>query len=405
MATAETSKYKYPTKVYEVCADSPHSIIVHSGGTSSGKTYSIIQYLFTVAAYVPNQVITVAGQDIPNLKKGAYRDAQTIFYSDPFLISQSSFHNKSNREFQFKNGSVIEFNSYADFQDAKSGKRQFLFVNEANGVSYEIFEELQVRTTKKTFIDFNPTARFWAHDKLEHRKDVEWFNSTFLDNPFIKDSIQKKIEGYEPTPENIARGTANEYRWLVYGKGEVGRLEGLVFPDFKVGDFPEEYKWRIWGMDFGYTNDPTTLIEIRYAHGNLYAKQHIYETGLTNPDICSRLDRMEFPRNEQIVADSAEPKSIEEIKRRGFRITGAEKGRDSINQGIDAIKRYKLYIDKSSKDLIEEFSSYTWDKDKDGNPTNKPIDSFNHGIDAFRYALSNKILNDRKTLKPELINL
>jgi phage terminase large subunit len=399
MATAEMSNFKYPTKVFEVCADSPHSIIVHSGGTSSGKTYSIIQYLFTVAAYVPNQVITVAGQDIPNLKKGAYRDAQTIFYSDPFLISQSSFHNKSNREFQFKNGSVIEFNSYADFQDAKSGKRQFLFVNEANGVSYEIFEELQVRTTKKTFIDFNPTARFWAHDKLEHREDVEWFNSTFLDNPFIKDSIQKKIEGYEPTPENIARGTANEYRWQVYGLGEVGRLEGLVFPDFKVTQsFPNDYKWRAWGMDFGYTNDPTTLIEIRLHGGDLYVKEHIYETGLTNPDISLKLTDIGFPKDEKIIADSAEPKSIEELKRKGWRIEGAEKGKDSINQGIDAIKRYNVYIEASSKNLIEEFSSYTWDKDRNGNPTNKPIDTHNHLIDAFRYALTNKILKRAKTL-------
>jgi phage terminase large subunit len=154
---------------------------------------------------------------------------------------------------------------------------------------------------------------------------------------------------------------------------------------------PEDYKWRVFGMDFGYTNDPTTLIEIRYHADGLYWKEHLYKTGMTNPEIAKEVKRLELQR-EKIVADSAEPKSIEEIKRAGCYIVGAEKGKDSINQGIDAIKRYNVYIEPRSKNLIEEFSSYTWDKDRDGNPTNKPIDAFNHGIDGGRYALSKKIL-------------
>jgi phage terminase large subunit len=385
--------------VFDWTNKSDKSIIVHSGGTSSGKTFTIIQWLIQQAISIPNVIITVAGQDIPNLKVGAYRDAQNIIYDKELYIQKLTFHNRSNRQFIFNNGSLIEFNSYSDFQDAKSGKRDFLFVNEANGVSYEIFEELQVRTTQKTIIDFNPTARFWAHEKFYARDDVDWFNSTFRDNNFITDSIQNKILSYEPTPENIARGTANEYRWQVYGLGEVGRLEGLVFPDFKVTQsFPNDYKWRAWGMDFGYTNDPTTLIEIRLHGGDLYVKEHIYETGLTNPDISLKLTDIGFPKDEKIIADSAEPKSIEELKRKGWRIEGAEKGKDSINQGIDAIKRYNVYIEASSKNLIEEFSSYTWDKDRNGNPTNKPIDTHNHLIDAFRYALTNKILKRAKTL-------
>jgi len=389
---------EYPTPVFEWTAESDKKLIVHSGGTSSGKTYSVLQWLLSVASHIPDRIITVAGQDIPNLKKGAYRDAQNILHSDDFLVSRLKFHNRSNREFQFVNGSVIEFNSYADFQDAKSGKRNYLFVNEANGVPYEVFEELNVRTTHKTIIDFNPTARFWAHDKFQGRDHIDWFNSTFRDNPFIQDSIRDKILSYEPTEKNIARGTANEYRWQVYGLGEVGRLEGLVFPDFQVtSEYPKEYKWRVFGMDFGFTNDPTTLIEIRYAHGDLYWREHIYKTGLTNPEIASEIKRLEFHR-EKIVADSAEPKSIEEIKRNGCHVIPAEKGKDSINQGIDAIKRYKCYIHSGSKNLIEEFSSYTWDKDRDGNPTNKPIDKFNHGIDAGRYALSSKILKPTPTL-------
>ncbi len=383
-----------------------YPLVVHEGGSSSSKTYSTMQAFLALTFSYPESVTTVVGQDIPNLKKGPIRDTKNIFVEEPKLADRFTY-NKSDRIYTNKEtNAVIEFNSYDDEQDAKSGRRDFSFFNEANGITFPVYDAIKIRTKIASVIDFNPNARFWAHENiLPDKKNRKWFVSTFRNNPYIDKKVLNDILSYEPTPENIKRGTANEYKWLVYGLGQVGRLEGLVFPDFKVGDFPQEYKWRIWGMDFGYTNDPTTLIEIRYAHGNLYAKQHIYETGLTNPDICSRLDRMEFPRNEQIVADSAEPKSIEEIKRRGFRITGAEKGRDSINQGIDAIKRYKLYIDKSSKDLIEEFSSYTWDKDRDGNPTNKPIDSFNHGIDAFRYALSKKLLSERKPLQATIANV
>ena len=382
--------------LYEVTANSEKSIVVHQGGTSSGKTYAILQHLATVLCSQKNKKITVVGQDIPNLKVGAYRDFQDIIHNTPFFNQQVINWNKADRKFESVTGSLAEFNSYKDSIDARSGKRTHAFFNEANGISYEIFEQINMRTTEQTIIDFNPSARFWAHDNLFGRDDVDWHVSTFRDNDFIQPSIVKKIRSYEPTPENISRGTANEYRWKVYGLGEVGRLEGLVFPDFKVSsEWPTEYKWRVFGMDFGYTNDPTTLIEIRYAHGNLYWKQHIYQTGLTNPEIASEVKRLEFNR-EKIVADSAEPKSIEEIKRNGCYIIPAEKGKDSINQGIDAIKRYKCYIHSGSKDLIEEFSSYTWDKDRDGNPTNKPVDKFNHGIDAGRYALSKKIL------KPQL---
>jgi phage terminase large subunit len=395
-------KIKSPTKVFYTVNQAyinRNPVIVHSGGTSSGKTYSILQALCTIACY-NNLTITVIGEDIPNLMVGAYRDIQSIIASDKFYQQQIIDHNKSRRTYTFKSGSIIEFGSRSDSQDAKSGKRDILFVNEANGIPYQIFEELQVRTSRLVIIDFNPTAMFWAHERLLPNPDVVWINSTFRDNPYIDSSIQAKILSYEPTPENIKRGTANEYRWKVYGLGEVGRLEGLIFPDFKVtSDYPSEYKWRVFGMDFGYTNDPTTLIEIRYAHGNLYFKQHIYETGLTNPDISAKLSNMEFDKNERIIADSAEPKSIEELRRMGWNVKGAIKGSDSIINGIDAIKRYPLYIDSKSRNLIEEFGSYTWKKDKNGNALNVPIDAFNHGIDASRYAISMRVNKPKKSIE------
>ena len=379
---------------YPLKKDKP--IHVHQGGTSSGKTYGILQHLFEEGAKHNNEIITVVAEDVPSLKSGAFRDAQAILTEDEVLRAWWPELNKTDRFYKSLSGTVMEFKSFQDEYDARSGKRDRLFVNEANAVKQGIFEQLSLRTNKQTIIDFNPSARFWAHDNLFGREDVEWTVTTYRDNAFLNPNIREKIESYEPTPENIARGTANEYRWKVYGLGEVGRLEGLVFPDFQVSsEYPKEHKWRVFGMDFGFTNDPTTLIEIRYAHGNLYWKEHLYQAGLTNPEIALQVKRLEFHK-EKIVADSAEPKSIEEIKRGGCYIIPAEKGRDSVNQGIDAIKRYKCYIHSNSKNLIEEFSSYTWDKDRDGNPINKPIDKFNHGIDAGRYALSKKIL------KPQL---
>lgn len=371
-------------------------IHVHQGGTSSGKTYGILQHLFQEGAQNNNEIITVAAEDVPSLKSGAFRDAKSILSSDEDLRAWWGEPNMTDRYYKSKSGSIIEFKSFQDEYDARSGKRDRLFVNEANAVKYGIYEQLSLRTTKQTIIDFNPSARFWAHENLYGREDVQWTVTTYLDNAFLDPNIKDKIESYEPTPENIERGTANEYRWKVYGLGEVGRLEGLVFPDFKVTqEWPDEYKWQIFGLDFGFTNDPTALIEIRYAHGGLYWKEHIYETGLTNPEIAKYIKILGYDGN-KIIADSAEPKSIEEISREGCFIIGAEKGRDSINQGIDAIKRYPLYIHSDSKNLIEEFSSYQWKEDRDGNSTNKPIDSFNHGIDAGRYALTNKILKDKK---------
>lgn len=385
---------KSPTKVFQSvmdCYENGNKLLVHSGGTSSGKTYSIIQALFTICCF-NKHVVTVTGQDRPNLTVGPYRDAQEIIAGDPFIQENITDWNKSRMTFTFSTGALIEFDSRQDAQDAKQGKRDILFANEANGIPYVVFEEMNVRTSILSIIDFNPTAEFWAHEKLQINPDTVWINTTFRHNKFIKKSVRDSIMGYEPTPENIKRGTANEYRWKVYGLGEVGRLEGLVFPDFKqTNEWPTDPKWIVYGMDFGYTNDPTTLVEARLHAGGLYLREYIYDTGLTNQDIAKRLESISFDPNDEIVADSAEPKSIEELRRLGWNIKPAEKGPDSIINGIDALKRYNLYIWYDSKNLLSEFSQYTWKKDRDGKAMNKPIDAFNHAIDATRYAVQVKI--------------
>lgn len=372
-------------------------IVVHQGGTSSGKTYGILQYLFGIGVESDPEVITVIAEDVPNLKSGAYRDAKNIWADNPVIREWWPSLNETDRIFKSITGSVIEFKSFQDEFDARSGKRDRAFFNEANSIKYGIFEQINLRTTKQTIIDFNPSSRFWAHEYLEGREDVNWVVTTFRDNRFLAPQIREKILSYEPTQENIKRKTANDYRWAVYGMGEVGRLEGLIFPRFKTSSDWPEYKWRVFGMDFGFTNDPTTLIEVRYAHGELYVKEHIYRKGLTNQDISRLIKSLEI--TDKIVADSAEPKSIEELKREGIYIAPAQKGKDSILYGIQRINDYQVNVHTSSKNLIEEFSSYIWAKDRSGLPTNKPIDDFNHGIDAIRYALTDKLRRKKLEFK------
>lgn len=409
----EYSKYTYLYTKTLQAIENGYPLIVHEGGSSSSKTYSTMQVFGSISFADPESVITVVGQDVPNLKKGPIRDFKNILVEEPEMAHKFEY-NKSERIYTNKEtGSIIEFNSYDDEQDAKSGRRDYSFFNEANGIPFPIYDAIKIRTKKSSVIDFNPNARFWAHEKiLPDKENRKWFKSTFRNNPYIDEKIKQDLLSYEPTPENIARGTANEYKWKVYGLGEVGRLEGLVFPNFEVTtDWPIQWKWRVFGLDFGFTNDPTAFVEIRYAHGNLYWKEWIYNTGLTNtsnneqrqPSIDGRLDRLNFPFDPKIIADSAEPKSIKELSDAGWKIEGAVKGKDSVVNGIDAIKRYPLYIHSDSKNLIEEFSSYTWEKDKDGNPTNKPIDKYNHGIDAGRYALSKRLLEGEQTISAGMI--
>jgi phage terminase large subunit len=380
------------SRLFDVTWNDPNPIIVHEGGTSSTKTYSLLQILLIKAITEENRVITITGQDIPNLKKGSYRDIQNIIAESDYCKYHLVKHHDTERVFTFRSGSIIEFTSYDNEQDAKNGKRDYLFVNEANGIPHAVFNALHERTSEKTYIDFNPSAEFWAHTKLKNRPDVSWYKSNFRHNPFIKPNVLATIIGYEPTPENIANGTADEWRWMVYGLGKLGRLQGAIFTNWEVAPFPTNYQWKVYGLDFGFTNDPTALIEIAYHNGEMWWRELIYENGLTNPDISKRMESLGLvKRHDEIVPDSAEPKSIKELEDFGWNVHPAVKGEDSIRSGIDMLKRYKLNIDPKSVNLIREFGNYKWATDRNGVPLNKPIDAFNHGIDGGRYATVHKL--------------
>lgn len=359
-------------------------VIVHQGGTSSGKTYNILINLFCRATTDPNLVITVTGQDIPALKAGALRDAERIWRSSPAFEQQVVNYNRTDRIFQFANNSIIEFKSYKDSQDAHNGKRDILFVNEAPGVSYDVYQQLALRTSKQIILDFNAAESFWVHEHLiPDKKNAQLFISDHRHNPFCEQSVRDKIEALLDVDKEL---------WRVYGRGQTGKIEGLVFRNYELIErIPEDAEVIGGGLDFGYSSDPTAFVMV-YKYGEaLVVDEVIYEKGLTNPQIADRLREHGISKQIEIVADSAEPKSIAEINNLGYNLTGAYKGRDSIRNGIDILKRHKLYVTNRSFGIKKELKSYKWRVDRDGKTLNEPVGYLNHSLDALRYVALNKI--------------
>ena len=374
--------------LYDANINSTERTVVNQGGTSSGKTYSIMQVLFVLGMQEARQVITVVGQDIPNLKVGAYRDAKTILESSPLLSQWWNTINEGERIIKCVNGSIIEFKSYADEQDAKNGKRDYAFFNEANGIPYGVYWQIWIRTRKRVFIDYNPTARFWVHDEVIGKPDTRLIISDHRKNYFLTEEEHQRIEGI----------TDKEY-WKVYARGLTGKIEGLVLTNWEIcEELPprEEWKMQSFGLDFGFTNDPSALEQVVLAHGELWVNELIYSTGLTNPDIAERASEQGLTSQQQIIADCAEPKSIRELQAAGLWVTASPKGADSIINGLDILKRYKIHVTRRSTGILDNLRSYKWAKDRDGNTTNKPEDKNNHGIDALRYVALAKLREHRE---------
>ncbi len=365
---------------------SSSDVLVHQGGTSSGKTYAILQAIFSIAISEPSQVITVVGQDIPNLKVGALRDALDIYDGSEQLKACFLSYNKTDRIFTAKSGSIIEFKGYQSPQDAKSGKRDYCFINEANGIAYDIYVELALRTRKRVFIDYNPNNRFWVHDNVIPQKGTELIISDHRHNPFLSDKVREKIEGLKDIDLDL---------WKVYARGMTGKIEGLVFRNWELcDDLPKDDNGNIqakfigYGMDFGFTNDPTAVVALYMNDGKLWVDLVLYENRLTNQDIYERVKHLKG----EYIGDSAEPKSIEELRRMGLNIVGANKGKDSITSSIDILKRYKIMVTRRSQALIKELNAYKWKVDRaSGQTINEPVDFMNHAIDALRYVALNKL--------------
>jgi phage terminase large subunit len=327
-----------------------------------------------MAATDKKQLISVVAENLPFLKRGAIRDFIDIM--NRFTIWQPERWSKVDKVYTFDNGSQIEFFSADSPGKALGSKRDQLFINEADGVPYEIAFQLMARTTGRIFLDYNPRAEFWVHSEIIPTQEHDFVHTTYRDNSYLSDSIKAMM---------LNRATIDENYRRVYVEGLVGSLEGLIFPEFELVE--ELPKVSCYGLDWGYTNDPTAVIAIALHEGKLYADEVIYSTGLRNADIDRELRNASVSKTTPIYCDSSEPKSIDDLFLLGWNVYPATKGRHSVSYGIDLMQSYPLAVTKRSTNIIKELRNYTWLADKSGNYINEPIDGYNHAIDAWRYAI------------------
>ena len=351
-------------------------IKIIQGGTSAGKTFGILPVLIDKAIKQPNLEVSVVAESIPHLRRGALRDFEKIMkWTNRFVDER---FNKTLLKYEFSNGSFIEFFSADDASKLRGARRDVLYINECNNVTFESYNELSIRTRKEIFLDFNPSNEFWVHTELKEESDSDFLILTYLDNEALDQSIVDQIE------KNREKAATSNYWanwWKVYGEGQLGMLEGVVLNNWQLIDkIPTEARLLGIGLDFGYTNDPTAIVEIYNYNGKRIVNEVAYQTGMLNSDIARLL-----PKKVIVYADSSEPKSIDEIRKHGIMIKGVTKGKDSINYGIDIMQQQDYLVTSNSTNLIKELRSYIWDTDKSGKRLNKPIDHHNHAIDAWRY--------------------
>jgi phage terminase large subunit len=374
------------TTVFQKNWEANNRYVINIGGSRSTKTYSILQLLIVKALESTEPlVISIVRKSLPSLRISVLRDFFDILKQlDLYNVEN---HNKTENTYLLNN-TLIEFFSIDDAQKRRGSKRDILFVNEANELTWEDFFQLNIRTTTQVFIDFNPSEQFWYNDKLQSRDDTTIIHSTYKDNPYLNQDQVNEIERLQFTDLQY---------YQIYALGEFAGGMDLVYQYAPIDDVPvHSAKLVALGMDYGFTNDPTTLIEVWREKNNIYLNELLYDLNLTNQDIADRLAEYGVDRYVEIIADSAEPKSIEEIRRSGFNIKPAQKGPDSILNGIDILKRHRIHVTKQSVNLIKELNNYKWVVDKNGNKLNKPVDMFNHALDAVRYVALNKMRVDNK---------
>ncbi len=365
------------TKLFHKLIRCKKRYVILQGGTSSSKTWSMLQLLYLKAQKYQGIHISIVSESLPHLKKGAMRDFFRMLKEDN-LYDESS-HNKTDNIYKVGE-SIIEFFSVENSASARGSRRSILYINEANSIDYDTFTELEVRTKDQVYIDFNPVSEFWAHEKLMMLSDdnFDFIKSTYLDNDLLSPEIIRAIE--------LKKGDTEWFK--VFGLGEIGSSEGLIFHNWRLVDsMPENFKWEKFGIDWGFTNDPSTCIRVCLSEGELWVDELLYRTGMTNADIANHL--IEY-KDREFIGDSAEPKSITDLQRYGFSIYPSVKGPDSIRKGIDSIKKYRLNVTKGSVNLIKELRNYQWKRLPNGSWDNKPIDSFNHCIDPLRYVVTDR---------------
>jgi phage terminase large subunit len=361
------------TALHKILALKKRLCIVQ-GGSSGGKTYAILLILIDRAQCEKNKIISVVSETVPHLKRGAIRDFLGImelhgYYND-------ARWNKTDFIYTFETGSKIEFFS-ADSPDKVRGpRRDVLFINEANNISFDTYTQLVIRTNEDIYIDYNPVSEFWVHTEIIPKLEHDFIILTYRDNEQLSPSIVQEIES--------RREQANF--WKVYGLGELGSAIGKIYDGWAfIDELPHEARLECYGLDLGYTNDPTAIVGISYYNGGYIWDEICYQKGLSNKQIA---DILQNSPKALVLADSAEPKSIDEIKSFGVNIVPAIKGQGSVNQRIQMVQGQRISVTKRSVNIIKEYRNYMWKLDNDNKPTNTPEHIWSHSMDAGGYGMS-----------------
>ena len=372
-----------------------HKVIINSGGTYSSKTYSLLQLLFVIGISESGSTLTVVADTVPNLKKGAFRDFLGIISSRMCKNFVKSI-NMSDRVVYLVNGSLIEFCSYVDTMDARSGKRDYLFINECNAIDFDVYQELATRTKKNIFLDFNPTSRFWVHDHLLGMSSSIMFRSWYIHNQELGLDKIAEIEAWKDSPIKYYQN-----RWRVMGLGMLGIPEGSVFSDWQPIDVMPDIPY-IYVIDFGYNVDPTCVTKVGFDGMKMYCDVLVYETGLTTLDLAKRMFTLGIGYESLIIADwgGGGNMNISQLRnvdgsmdniegygelRNGFNIVAAIKGAGSINIGINKILQHEVFVKSNCKPAWDEFVNYVRKKNPNGG-YGDPVDAHNHFCDTIRYA-------------------
>lgn len=367
--------YKTTTAVNKI-AKLKGRIKIIQGGSSAGKTIAILLLLIDLAQSSKDKIlISVVSESFPHLKRGAIRDFLSIMQEHGYYTDNN--WNRTDYIYTFETGNKIEFFSADQPTKVRGPRRDYLFINEANNIDYETYVQLAIRTNKEIYIDYNPTNTFWVHDEIIPNQKHDFIILTYKDNEALPKTIIQELE---------SRKTNSRF-WRVYGLGLLGEVEGRIFTNWAIIDqVPHEAKLVRRGLDFGYSNDPTALVAIYYYNGGYILDEELYRKGMQNKAIADYINNLTEPEC-LIIADSAEPKSIDELRLYGLTLLPAEKGQGSITQGIDTMQYQRISITKRSINGIKEYRNYMWLIDKDGKTLNKPEDGMNHIMDASRYAM------------------
>ena len=354
-------------------------IKVIQGGSSAGKTIAILILLIDRCIKEPGLEVSVVSESIPHLRRGALRDYLKIMKETGRYIGSN--YNKTLLRYEFTNGSYIEFFSADSDEKLRGGRRKILYINECNSITYEAYLQLAIRTSGDIYLDYNPSTKFWVNAEVIGQEDTDFIILTYKDNEGLPDEVVKMLE------HNREKAKTSSYwdNWCkVYLDGETGSIEGTIYSDYEIIDtIPEDARLLGYGLDFGFSVDAAALVALYKYNEDIIVDEVIYQTGLLNTDLSNLMKT--YGVLGEIYADSAEPKSIHELKRLGHKVRPVEKGKDSVNYGIQILQQKHMLVTRRSSNLLDEFSKYMWKKDRDGGYDTTPIDAFNHACDALRY--------------------